>query len=424
MKKSFSVNIDGRIFSIDEDAYELLQSYLQQLGTAFGNGNDSDEIVSDIEARVAEHLSEMCPSAVVSIRDINAVIDIIGHPEQLSAETSEAEDTAKAEDKADGTTSATTPPPYTTPERTRENRKLFRDVEDCVFGGVLSGLAKYNDWNTTTVRLCAVIIALLTTVWPCILAYIIAWIIIPPAQTAEQKLRMMGKPVTAATIGQTVRDTANRAAEGLNNSFFSILGRAIAAFAGFMAGSIGIGCAIAAVCALFLIILGIFTSPEWVFSHFNISWGIHGAGNEYIAGLAILSVLLAVIIPCLLVVWGACVAIFKVKGPSRGTIITLCIIEFVLIVASILMFNYLDAVHTSYIIEYNREIMETATATDSIPTDSIPADTTATTAVTTAAHPAAHTAAHSASHAANASSATIGTALSCIALVSAVFVAI
>lgn len=82
MKKSFSVNIDGRIFNIDEDAYDLLQSYLKQLGTAFGNGDDSDEIVSDIEARVSEHLAEMCPTSVVSIRDINSVIDIIGRPEQ------------------------------------------------------------------------------------------------------------------------------------------------------------------------------------------------------------------------------------------------------------------------------------------------------------------------------------------------------
>ncbi len=422
MKKSFSVNIDGRLFNIDEDAYELLQSYLQQLGTAFGNGNDSDEIVRDIEARVSEHLAEMCPSTVVTINDINAVIDIIGRPEQIGAEASESDDTADNEDAADNAASQTTPPPYTTPERTHENRKLFRDVEDCVFGGVLSGLAKYNDWNTTTVRLCAVIIALLTTVWPCILAYIIAWVIIPPAQTAEQKLRMVGKPVTAATIGQTVRDTANRAAEGLNNSFFSILGRAIAAFAGFIAGSIGIGCAIGAVCALFLMIMGVFTSPEWVFSHFNISWDIHGAGNEYIAGLAILSVLLAVIIPCLLVVWGACVALFKVKGPSRAAIITLCVIEFVLIVASILMFNYLDAIHAAHYIEYNRGIMETVTVTDSIPTDTA----TVTTAAQTAADAATHTSTHAAATSAHAatSSAAVGTVLSCAAITTALFFAI
>lgn len=415
MKKSFSVNIDGRIFNIDEDAYELLQSYLQQLSTAFGSGNDSDEIVSDIEARVAEHLSEMCPSAVVSIRDINTVIDIIGRPEQIGAEAGETDNTANAEDSDSGNSAATTPPPFPSADQARESRKLFRDVEDCVFGGVLSGLAKYNGWSTTTVRLCAVIIALLTTVWPCILAYIIAWIIIPPAQTAEQKLRMAGMPVTAATIGQTVRDTANRAAEGLNNSFFSILGRAIAAFAGFIAGSVGIGCAIGAVCALLLMIIGIFTSPEWVFSHFNISWDLHGEVNEYIAGLAILSVLIAVIIPCLLVVWGACVALFKVKGPSRATIITLCVIEFIVIVASILMFNYIDAVHTAHYIECHRGILETVTVNDSIPTD--------TTAVTTASQAATDAATHTSTHV-GASPAAVGTVLSCAAITSALFFAI
>lgn len=415
MKKSFSVNIDGHIFNIDEDAYELLQSYLQQLSTAFGSGNDSDEIVSDIEARVAEHLSEMCPSAVVSIRDINTVIDIIGRPEQIGAEAGETDNTANAEDSDFGNSAATTPPPFPSADQARDSRKLFRDVEDSVFGGVLSGFAKYNGWSTTTVRLCAVIIALLTTVWPCILAYIIAWIIIPPAQTAEQKLRMAGMPVTAATIGQTVRDTANRAAEGLNNSFFSILGRAIAAFAGFIAGSVGIGCAIGAVCALLLMIIGIFTSPEWVFSHFNISWDLHGEVNEYIAGLAILSVLIAVIIPCLLVVWGACVALFKVKGPSRATIITLCVIEFIVIVASILMFNYIDAVHTAHYIECHRGILETVTVNDSIPTD--------TTAVTTASQAATDAATHTSTHV-GASPAAVGTVLSCAAITSALFFAI
>lgn len=410
MKKSFSVNIDGRIFNIDEDAYDLLQSYLKQLGTAFGNGNDSDEIVSDIEARVSEHLAEMCPTSVVSIRDINSVIDIIGRPEQIGAEAAATSDTEGAEN-----TSPSTPPPFPSQAQARESRKLFRDVEDCVFGGVLSGHAKYIGWSTTTVRLCAVIIALLTTVWPCVLAYIIAWIIIPPAQTAEQKLRMVGMPVTAATIGQTVRDTANRAAEGLNNSFFSILGRAIAAFAGFIAGSVGIGCAIGAVCALLLMIIGIFTSPEWVFSHFNISWDLHGEVNEYIAGLAILSVLIAVIIPCLLVVWGACVALFKVKGPSRATIITLCVIEFIVIVASILMFNYIDAVHTAHYIECHRGILETVTVNDSIPTD--------TTAVTTASQAATDAATHTSTHV-GASPAAVGTVLSCAAITSALFFAI
>lgn len=417
MKKSFSVNIDGRIFNIDEDAYDLLQSYLKQLGTAFGNGDDSDEIVSDIEARVSEHLAEMCPTSVVSIRDINSVIDIIGRPEQIGAEAAATSDTEDAENIP-----PSTPPPFPSQAQARESRKLFRDVEDCVFGGVLSGLAKYNGWNTTTVRLCAVIIALLTTVWPCVLAYIIAWIIIPPAQTAEQKLRMVGMPVTAATIGQTVRDTANRAAKGINNSFFSILGRAIAAFAGFIAGSIGIGCAIAAVCALFLMIMGVFTSPEWVLSNFDINFGGKAIGNEYIAGMAILSVLLAIIIPCFLVVWGACVALFKVKGPSRTSIITLCIVEFILIVAAILMFNYLDAVHTAHCIEYNRGIMETVTVTDSIPTDTATVTTAAQTATDATTHTSAHAAATSA-HAAT-SSAAVGTVLSSVAITTALFFAI
>lgn len=145
MKKSFTVNIDGRIFNIDEDAYNLLQSYLQQLGTAFGNGNDSDEIVSDIESRVAEHLAEMCPSSVVSIRDINAVIDIIGRPEQIGAEKTGSDDSAEAEGTADNASAGATPPPFHNSAETSENRKLYRDVDDCVFGGVFQVLPNTTD---------------------------------------------------------------------------------------------------------------------------------------------------------------------------------------------------------------------------------------------------------------------------------------
>lgn len=418
MKKSFSVNIDGRIFNIDEDAYNLLQNYLQQLETAFGGDEDSAEIVTDIEARIAEHLSEMCPSSVVSIREINSVIDIIGRPEQIGAETPEAGNDATPGEGAATSGAGTTPPAFHGTAAAGESRKLYRDLDDSVFGGVLSGLAKYNDWGVTTVRLCAVILALLTTIWPCILAYIIAWIIIPPAQTAEQKLRMSGIPVTTATIAQNVRDTANRAASEISNSFFSILGRTVAAIAGFTAGSIGAGCAIAAVVALFLMIMGIFTSPEWVLSHFDFNFGEKAVGNEYIVGLALLSVLLAVIIPCLLVVWGACVALFKVKGPSRSTIITLCVVEFVLIAASILMFNYLDAATSSHCIEYHRGIMETVTGNDSIPAD---------TAITTTAQPATGAATHATSHAATHAAATptaVGTAIGCTAIASALFLAL
>lgn len=402
MKKSFSVNIDGRIFNIDEDAYNLLQNYLQQLETAFGGDEDSAEIVTDIEARIAEHLSEMCPSSVVSIREINTVIDIIGRPEQIGAETPEAgDDTAHNDGRADGGTTAV-PPAYHGTAAAGESRKLYRDLDDHVFGGVLSGLAKYNDWGVTTVRLCAVILALLTTVWPCILAYIIAWIIIPPAQTAEQKLRMSGIPVTTATIAQNVRDTANRAANEISNSFFSILGRTVAAIAGFTAGSIGAGCAIAAVVALFLMVMGIFTSPEWVLSHFDFNFGEKTVGNEYIVGLALLSALLAVIIPCLLVVWGACVALFKVKGPSRTTIITLCVVEFILIATSILLFNYLGAVECEYYRLHPDVAIQAAPAIDTIPA----ADTTT---VTAPATPAAGS---------------VGTVLGCAAIASAIFFAI
>lgn len=366
MKKSFSANIDGRIFNIDEDAYDLLQSYLHQLATAFGGNNDSDEIVNDIEARISEHLAEMCPSSIVNIKNINEVIDIIGHPEDFGPETQEQAQGAEA---TAAETGRTTPPPFVGNDQASDGRKLFRDLDDCVFGGVISGIAKYNHWSTTTIRLCIVILALLTTIWPCVLAYIIAWIVIPPAATVEQKLRLEGIPVTAASIAKKVRESAETVVQN-SDSFLRILGRIVAAFVGFISGTVGVTCAIGAICTLVLLIIAMCTSPEWVAEHFNL--GItRGDANPYVAATAIFSVLTAIIIPCILLLWGACMVVFKVKAPSRNTLITLGVIEFIFIVAAIILFGYMDA-HTTCHYHNMQDFVTSPVPTDSIPSDSIP----------------------------------------------------
>lgn len=385
MKKSFSANIDGRIFNIDEDAYNLLQSYLHQLATAFGGNNDSDEIVNDIEARISEHLAEMCPSSIVNIKDINAVIDIIGHPEDFETEAQEQPQSAEAPAAETG---RTTPPPFVGNDPASDGRKLYRDLDDCVFGGVISGIAKYNHWNTTTARLCVVILALLTTIWPCVLAYIIAWIVIQPATNVEQKLRLEGIPVTAASIAKKVRESAEPIVQN-SDSFLRILGRIAAAFVGFISGTVGVTCAIGAICALVLMIIAMCTSPEWVAEHFNL--GItRGNVNPYVATTAIFSVLTAIIIPCILLLWGACVVMFKVKAPSRNTLITLGIIELIFIVAAILLFGYLDA-HTTYYYRDMQDFVINPVPVDSLATDSIPTHDSIPTASAPAVSAATHT---------------------------------
>ena len=85
MKKTFPVNINGKIFYIDEDAYKLLLDYLSQLRTTF-TGAEGEEIVNDIESRISEHFDERIRlgANVIVLEDVNRVIGTIGRPEELS----------------------------------------------------------------------------------------------------------------------------------------------------------------------------------------------------------------------------------------------------------------------------------------------------------------------------------------------------
>ena len=151
MKKTFEVNINGKIFHIDEDAYELLKNYLSQLREAFP-GEEGEEIVSDIECRISEHFEQRASvgSSVIVIEDVNNVIGIMGRPEEISEEAdfgqSARDESRRPEPAAWGTVPpsaaagmGTTPPPL--------HKKLFRDDRHKVFGGVIAGLGQYLGWD-------------------------------------------------------------------------------------------------------------------------------------------------------------------------------------------------------------------------------------------------------------------------------------
>ncbi len=139
MKKSFPVNINGRIYNIDEDAYMLLRNYLDQLHATFP-GEEGNEIVSDIEARVAELFEDRLSSGsqVIDIDDVNRVIAIMGRPEDLGDAPAE-EQSAGAAGATGSEAAGNTPPPFVQEEHPRH--KLYRDIDNKMMGGVLSGVA-------------------------------------------------------------------------------------------------------------------------------------------------------------------------------------------------------------------------------------------------------------------------------------------
>ena len=179
MKKTININLAGFVFYIDEDAYEALQKYLNNIRTYLGSTEGREEIIDDIESRIAELFSEK-QKQVITLIEVNEVIEVMGQPEDYMSEE-------EPEDKAAGQQS---------------NKRLYRDPDSTVLGGVCSGVGHYLSIDAVWIRL-----IFLAMVWSglSILFYFILWAIIPKAETTAQKLEMKGKAATFSNIEDYVR---------------------------------------------------------------------------------------------------------------------------------------------------------------------------------------------------------------------------
>jgi len=129
MKKTVKINLSGIVFTLDEDAYHELKNYLDSISSRFRDMKEGNEIISDIESRIAEIFQSKVndKKEVITIEDVNDVISIMGKPEDFYE--AEEEDFDSSTKKTD----------YTR----KENRRLYRDPENAIFGGVAAGLAAY-----------------------------------------------------------------------------------------------------------------------------------------------------------------------------------------------------------------------------------------------------------------------------------------
>jgi phage shock protein PspC (stress-responsive transcriptional regulator) len=193
MNKTVNINISGIIFHIEEDAYEKLGNYLKTVRSRFSEEDGRDEIMTDIESRIAEILNERVgPSKqVVLMADVDHVISLMGEPEAISDKGEQQESNSSKD--------------YSGNEgRTYARRRLYRDTDDKIVGGVCSGLGYYFDVDPMWVRLgFAVIFFAFGTG---ILFYILLMIIIPKAETTAEKLEMRREPVDVNHISKTVKD--------------------------------------------------------------------------------------------------------------------------------------------------------------------------------------------------------------------------
>ena len=124
MKKTFTINISGIIFHIDEDAFEKLNNYLETIKSYFANSEGRDEIIADIESRIAEMLQSKIneQKQVITIDDINEVIGIMGEPEQIGGDGTQEKKQR---------------------EEQRHSKRFFRDPDNKVLGGVCGGIGAY-----------------------------------------------------------------------------------------------------------------------------------------------------------------------------------------------------------------------------------------------------------------------------------------
>ena len=215
MKKTLIVNLGGNVFHIDEDAYRLLDNYLSNLKLHFRRQAGADEIVNDIELRISELFSEklIAGSQVITIADVEEVIVRMGKPEEMETGTEEEKASAGTSGAGYGAGSWNSD---SGSSYTATRRRLYRNPDDRMLGGVIGGLSVYLGWDTTWFRLIFIFCAIFGFKL-LIPLYIICWIVIPEARTAAEKLNMRGEAVTVENIGKTVTDGFERVANNVND---------------------------------------------------------------------------------------------------------------------------------------------------------------------------------------------------------------
>ena len=227
MKKTLTVNLGGTVYHIDEDAYRLLDNYLLNLTHFFRKQEGADEIVDDIEMRISELFTEKLAGLkqVITLTDVEEVIARMGKPEDFddsdAAEAGAANSGADSASASSGVDAATDAASASSGENTSSQqdgvqRRLYRDPDNRLMGGVAAGLAAYFGWDVTLMRVLMIVLCFVPYC-PMILCYLLGWLIIPEAHTAAEKLSMRGEAVTLENIGRTVTDGFEKVTDGMND---------------------------------------------------------------------------------------------------------------------------------------------------------------------------------------------------------------
>lgn len=197
MNKTVNINLAGIFFHIDEDAYLKLQRYLEAIKRSFTDSQGQSEIISDIEARIAELFTDRVENdkQVIRIKEVDDVISIMGQPEDYLVDDEIFEDE----------------PQTTYRKKVSPSRKFFRDTDNSYIGGVSSGIGHYFGVDSIWIRLAWII--LFSAAGTGVLLYILLWILVPEAKTTAEKIMMTGEPVNISNIEKKIKDGFDNVSE-------------------------------------------------------------------------------------------------------------------------------------------------------------------------------------------------------------------
>jgi len=318
MKKALKINLSGQIFHIDEDAYEKLKVYLDTISSHFSNASESKEIISDIELRIAELFREKMSSEnqVISIKEVDEVIDIMGRPEEIADDEEPTGSKRNREQRA--------------------SRRLYRDPENAVIGGVCSGLSAYFNVDVLLIRILFIIFFFFGG--GSLFLYIILWIAVPRAETAAEKLEMKGEKVNVNNIEKAIREEYDEVKDNLKKArnsenfrktedaftgFLKAIGTIFIVFVKIILGFIAVGFILAGIGLLFGTISFVFFGAH--FLPFGPDGNMQHTFPELIqpfvnpenASAFIIASMLLILIPILAIIYGLFKALFRFKAKDR-----------------------------------------------------------------------------------------------------------
>lgn len=246
MNKTIIININSIVFHIEEDAYEVLRSYMIEIKRHFSQSDDSGEILQDIENRIAEMFTERIQAGrkeVISMVDVNEVIAQMGRVSDF--------------EQADETTEE----PYESKFREEYRRvvsekKLMRNPDDTVIGGVCSGLGYYFGLQAKWVRILFILLFLFGGSG--VLLYVVLWIVMPTAVTRADRMSMRGEEPNLQNFKKnfeeeldgykvefsTAKGQFSKGAQAVGSgvsSFFRFLGKGLVLLMLFFCGMVIIG---------------------------------------------------------------------------------------------------------------------------------------------------------------------------------------